>query len=148
LASAPDAKLWLVDYLKDAYVPKNADFRRIRGYVSKHRKTYVTKYRDLHHKVFAHKEITDATQVSALFARTNVREMQRMLLFCLSLYDALWELFVNGQRPVLRLLKISVDRIRKRAAVNRRSNEVHERVVEEADSFLKVAAIGNRHTHK
>lgn len=143
-ASATNSQSWLADYLKDAYVPKGADFRRMRGYVSKHRKTYVTKYCDLRHKVFAHKEVTDATQVSALFARTNIREMQRMLLFCLSLYEALWALFVNGKRPVLRPRRISVDRIRKRAAKSGRSNAVHERVVEEADAFLKAAAMRNK----
>src|SRR5690348_2068181 len=76
LASAANAQSWLTDYLENAYIPKRADFRRLRGYMSKHRKIYVTKYRDLRHKVFAHKEITDATQVSTLFARTNIREMQ------------------------------------------------------------------------
>lgn len=113
-ASAANAPSWIADYMNSVYVPKPADSRRLRGYVSKHRKTYLAKYRDLRHKVFAHKEITDATQISALFARTNIREMQRMLLFCLSLYDALWQLFVNGKKPVLRSRKISVDRIRKR----------------------------------
>jgi hypothetical protein len=148
LASAANAQSWLADYLKSAYVPKGADFRRLRGYVSKHRKIYLTKYQDLRHKVFAHKEITDATQVSALFARTNIREMQRMLLFCLSLSDALWELFVNGKKPVLRSRKISVDRIRKRAAANGRSNAVHERVVEEADAFLQTAARNTKQLRK
>lgn len=140
LASATNAPSWIVEYMNSVYVPKPADFRRLRGYVSKHRKTYLAKYRDLRHKVFAHKEITDATQVSALFARTNIREMQRMLLFCLSLYDALWQLFVNGRKPVLRSRKISVDRIRKRAVGRSRSNAVHERIVEEAEAFLKAAA--------
>jgi hypothetical protein len=131
-----------------AYVPKPADFRRLRGYVSKYRKAYLTKYQDLRHKVFAHREITDATQITALFARTNIREMQRMLLFCLSLYDALWQLFVNGRKPVLRFRKISVDRIRKRGVAHGRSNAVHERVVEEADAFLKAAAVVNMQMRK
>lgn len=143
LASAPNAPSWITEYMDTAYVPKPADFRRLRGYASKHRKTYLAKYQDLRHKVFAHREITDATQITALFARTNIREMQRMLLFCLSLYDALWQLFVNGRKPVLRSRKISVDRIRKRGVARRRSNAVHERVVEEADAFLKAAAVVN-----
>ena len=140
LASAPNASSWIVGYMDTAYVPKPGDFRRLRGYVSKHRKTYLAKYQDLRHKVFAHREITDATQISALFARTNIREMQRMLLFCLSLYDALWQLFVNGRKPVLRSRRVSVDRIRKRHVPHGRSNAVHERVVEEAEAFLKAAA--------
>ena len=130
------------------YDPRPADFRRLRGYVSKHRKTYLAKYQDLRHKVFAHREITDATQISALFARTNIREMQRMLLFCLSLYDALWQLFVNGKKPVLRSRKISVDRIRKRGVRHGRSNAVHERIVEEAQAFLEAAAKVNMQLRK
>jgi hypothetical protein len=140
MASSSNAQSWLADYLKDAYVPKAADFRRLRGYVSKHRKTYLAKYGDLRHKVFAHKEITDATQVSALFAKTNIREMQRMMLFLHSLHGALSQLFVNGNKPVLRPRKVSVDRIRKRGAASGRSNAVHERIVQEAEAFLVAAA--------
>lgn len=148
LASAPNAPSWIAEYMDAAYVPKPADFRRLRGYASKHRKTYLAKYQALRHKVFAHREITDATQISALFARTNIREMQRMLLFCLSLYDALWQLFVNGRKPTLRSRKISVDRIRKRDIIRGRSNAVHERVVEETEAFLKAAATVNMQLRK
>jgi hypothetical protein len=63
-----------------------------------------------------------------------------MLLFCLSLYDALWQLFVNGKKPVLRSRTISVDRIRKRGVMHGRNNAVHERIVEEAEAFLKAAS--------
>lgn len=34
-------------------------------------------------------------------------------LFLLGLYDALWMLFVNGRKPVLRMRQYSVARIRK-----------------------------------
>jgi AbiU2 len=79
---------WLDSYLKHVYVLKPADFQRLRGYVSKHRKVYLEKYQPLRHRVFAHKGISDAADVSALFAKTNIREVQRMLVFLLSLYDA------------------------------------------------------------
>lgn len=136
--SSSNAHEWIDAYMASVYVPKGSDFRRLQGYVSKHRKTYVVKYRDLRHKVFAHKEIVDAAQVSALFARTNIREMQRMLLFCLSLYDALWSLLMNGKRPILRPRKISVAKIRKRERAS--GGAVHERIVQEVEAFLKAAA--------
>jgi hypothetical protein len=103
---------WLDSYLKHVYVPKPADFRRLRGYVSKRRKTYLEKYQPLRHQVFAHSELSDATEVSALFAKTNIREMERMLVFLMSLYDAMWQLFVNGHRPVLRPYRYSVKGMR------------------------------------
>ena len=54
-------------------------------------------------------------------------------------YDALWHLFMNGRKPVLRSRRISVDRIRKRAVGRGRSNAVHERIVEEVEAFLQAA---------
>ena len=102
--------------MKHVYAPKPTDFRRLRGYVRKHRKIYLEKYQPLRHQVFAHKGLSDAADVSALFAKTNVRELQRMLVFLMLLYDALWGLFVNGHRPVLRPRRYSVKRMRDRAA--------------------------------
>jgi AbiU2 len=131
---------WLDSYLKHVYVPKPADFRRLRGYVRKHRKIYLEKYQPLRHQVFAHKGLSDAADVSALFAKTNIREMQRMLVFLMSLYDALWGLFVNGQRPVLRPQRYSVKRMRERTAKNPRGGSVLERLVREAERFLKSAS--------
>lgn len=140
MAASTNAHVWLANYLKAAYVPKPADFRRLRGYVSKQRKIYLAKYRDLRHKVFAHKEIADAGQVSALFAKTNIREMQRMLLFLFSLHGALQQLFDNGKKPVLRPRRMSVNRMLKRPPGKGGSNNIHERVVEEAQTFLTAAA--------
>jgi hypothetical protein len=45
---------WLNGYLRHAYEPKAADFRRLRGYVSKQRKLYLDKYRPLRHQVSDH----------------------------------------------------------------------------------------------
>jgi hypothetical protein len=131
---------WLDSYLKHVYVPSPADFRRLRGYVSKHRKIYLEKYQPLRHRVFAHKGLSNAADVSALFAKTNVREMQRMLTVLMSLYEALWQLFVNGHRPVLRPQTYSIRRMRERAATNARGGPVHERLVYEAERFLKGAS--------
>jgi hypothetical protein len=131
---------WLNDYLRHVYEPKAADFRRLRGYVSKYRKIYLDKYQPLRHQVFAHRGLSDAQDISALFARTNVREMQRMLTFLMSFYEAIWQLFVNGHRPVLRPRRYSVERMRKRVAKNERGRSAHERLVHEAERFLQAAS--------
>jgi hypothetical protein len=132
---------WLDNYLKDIYLPKPADFRRLRGYVSRYRKIYLEKYQPLRHRVFAHKGASDAGDVSALFASTNIRELQRMLTFLMSLYDAMWQLFVNGKRPVLRPQRYSVGRMRARLAKNARGRSVHERLVHEVERFLEEASV-------
>jgi hypothetical protein len=137
LKTAPD---WLPEYLESAYVPKAADFRRLRAYVHKQRKVYNDKYRDLRRKVFAHKELTDPAAVSALFARTNVRELQRLIVFFSRLYDALWQLFFNGRKPTLRPRRYSLRRMRDRPSPPEISRSVHERIAHEAERFLVAAA--------
>lgn len=132
------APSWLARYLQDVYVPKPKDFRRFRALLRKHRKTYEAKYRDLRHKVFAHKGVSDPGDVQALFARTNIRELQRLLIFLMSLYEALWQLFVNGHRPVLRARRYSAARIRKNPSRGR-GNSVQERMIREVEQFLRGA---------
>lgn len=135
--SPPD---WLPDYLRDAYVPVAADFRRLRAHVNKHRRIYEAKYRDLRHKVFAHKEVADRPEVDALFAKTNIREVQRMLAFLGSLYEALWQLFFNGRKPVLRPRRYSLKRIRAIPSPPERITAVQERITHEVEKFLRQAA--------
>jgi hypothetical protein len=142
--SASTPPVWLADYMKRVYVPKPSDFRRLRGYVSKQRKIYIDKYRPLRHQVFAHKGLSDAAVVSALFAKTNIREMQQMLVFLMSFYNALWRLFYNGHRPVLHPQRYSVARMRARAAKSPKGGSVHERLVYEAERFLRAASASPR----
>jgi len=137
LATPPD---WLPEYLAEAYVPKAADFRRLRAYVHKQRRVYNEKYRDLRRKVFAHKELTDPAAVSALFAKTNIREFQRLLVFFSRLYDALWQLFFNGRKPTLRPRRYSLKRMRDRPSPPEIGRSVHERIAHEAERFLMAAA--------
>lgn len=136
----PGATSWLGTYLKDVYVPTPRDFRNLRSLVRKHRATYEANYRDLRHKLFAHKEVSDPVDVTALFAKTKVRELQRILISLLALYDALWMLFVNGHEPVVRVRRYSVARIRKRPSAGKGSS-LQERLVREAERFLLAAAV-------
>jgi len=131
---------WLNDYLRDAYVPKVGDFRRLRAHVGKRRKTYEDKYRDLRHKIFAHKGTSDPAVITALFAKTNIRELQRMLVFLGSLYEALWQLFMNGRKPSLRPRRYSVRSMRERPSPHAKSAAVHERILHEAGRFLTDAS--------
>ncbi len=132
-ASPPE---WLPDYLRDAYVPNAKDFRRLRAHIKKYRKVYEAKYKNLRHKFFAHKQVSQRSDVEALFAQTNIRELQKMLAFLGSLYRALWELFFNGRKPVLRAARYSVKQMRHRPSPLWRSTVVQEDITLEAERFL------------
>ena len=136
----PEAPMWLTEYLRDSYEPTAHDFRRIRAHVRKRRKIYESNYRDIRHKWFAHKAVSDQTEIAALFVKTNTRELQQLFAFLRSLYEVLWELFFNGSKPVLGPLRYSVKRFRGSRLTHRRPRGIHEKITHEAKQFLRSAS--------
>jgi len=131
---------WLDDYLKNAYEPTAADFRRLRAHVNRRRKIYEAKYRDVRHKYFAHKAVSDPAETAVLFSKGSNQELQQLFVFLGSLYHALWELFYNGHKPILRPLRYSVRRMRKVPSASYRRGTVQEQILREAEQFLRAAA--------
>lgn len=106
----------------------------------KYRKIYEERYRDLRRKFFAHREVSDRAEIDALFGKTNIRELQRLLAFLESLSEALWQLFFNGHKPVLRPRRYSVKRMRDHPSPPGRVKVVQEAITHEAEQFLRAAA--------
>jgi hypothetical protein len=130
---------WLDEYLKTVYEPKPADFRRLRSHVRKRRKIYEARYRDLRSKVFAHKELLDG-YAAALFANTNIRELQQLCPFLGSLYVALWQMYFNGEKPILRPERYSTKRMRNLPSPAGLGKRVQEEITLEAERFLMSAS--------
>jgi hypothetical protein len=131
--------IWLEEFLGDVYEPTPDDFRRIRTLVRKWRNVYDSRYADLRNKVFAHKELSDEGEAAALFAKTKIHELQRLFAFLGSLYEALWQLFFNGRRPVLRARRYSTRRMRDLPSPS--PKEVQEKITHEVESFLRTASV-------
>lgn len=136
-AHPPD---WLPTYLERAYQPKPNDFRRIRGVIRKWRRIYEDRYRPLRHKIFAHADLANKTEIAQLFAKTNIRELQRLHSFLGSLYEGLWQLFFNGRKPVMRPQRYSVKRMRALGTRPRPHGTVQEDITAEAERFLVSAS--------
>ena len=89
--AADQAAVTYIDrYLQDVYVPKPADFRHFRALVRKHRGTYEAKYRDLRHKIFAHKEVSDPAGVAD--APRDLGEFSMFSPDAATSFDGNWEL--------------------------------------------------------
>jgi hypothetical protein len=138
-----NADEWLPGYLRTAYEPTIEDFRRLKRYVANRRKIYEATYRPLRHKVFAHKERMERADVDALFAGTNLRELQKLLVFLRRLHDALWELLQNGRKPNLRPARYSVRRMREQPSAEHRRSSVQERLTYEVERALQALARGS-----
>jgi hypothetical protein len=130
-------KPWLDRYISEAYVPKASDFKRLRGYVSKYSKLYTKNYRDLRNKVFAHREMSNSEEEAVLFAKTNIRELERILAFLGALQSALLQLLDNGRRPVLRPRRHSLNSLRKGKGSKNRAQQIQERITQETEAFLQ-----------
>lgn len=135
-----NATEWLDEYLKTAYVPEQADFRRLRSHVKKYRRIYEVNYRDIRHKFYAHKMIASQAEVEVLFSKASVREIRRLVIFPQRLYETLWYLFYNGQKPVLRPMRHSVKRMRNLPSPRGGKGSVQEDIAHEVERFLLNAA--------
>jgi len=132
-----NADEWLTDYLKTAYVPNSDDFRKIKRLVSVRRKIYESNYQPLRHTFFAHRSASTQTDIAALFAKTNIRELQKMLVFLRRLHEALWQLFFNGLKPTLRPARYSVSRIRESPSPTSHQTQLQERITHEAENVIR-----------
>ena len=70
-SESANADEWLDDYLKSVYEPTAKDFRDLKKKIKEFRKIYESNYRDIRHKIYAHKEVSDAEETQKLFSKTN-----------------------------------------------------------------------------
>jgi hypothetical protein len=117
-----------------AYEPSDADFRVLRKEASKWRKVYEANYRDLRHKLYAHRELADDEDIAALFSKTSVEEIEGLFGFLLSLWYVLWELFTNGRKADLNQQRRSIREIVEKPT--RSSPEVMEILGREITHYL------------
>src|SRR3989338_4947410 len=109
--SSPNADEWLPDFLADTHEPTIEDFRRLKRLLASRRKIYEEKYRPLRHKIFAHRGVLDRAEMKSLFAKTNTRELQQLLVFLSRLHEVLWQLYFNGRRPSFKPARFSVQQM-------------------------------------
>ena len=140
-----NADEWIDDYLKSVYEPTAKDFRELRKKVKEFRKIYESNYRDIRHKIYAHKEVSDAEEMQKLFSKTNIRDLQKVFVFVNALYESLWQLLHNGHKPVLRSMRYSVRNMMRDRKPEWQSQTVQERMVGEVSDFLKSLTSNAQH---
>jgi hypothetical protein len=128
----------IAEFVKAAYEPSAHDFRHLKALVARYRKIYERNYEQLRHQWFAHKVAAEPEEIAKLFEKTNTGELQRLFAFLSSLHHALWELFFNGRKPLLRPSRYSLKRMRN--SLNSGRESVRERIVHEAEGILIAAS--------
>jgi AbiU2 len=138
--SSANADEWLPEYMQTAYEPNSDDFKRLKRHVSNRRKIYEANYRPLRHKVFAHRGVATRVEVGELFAKTNIREMQQLVVFLGRFHEVLWQLYFNGRKPMLTPTRFSVKRMLEQPSPNAKQRNLQERLVHETQVFLAAHA--------
>jgi hypothetical protein len=87
-----------MSYVADKYDLTIENVRDMRKAVGKWRAVYEARYREIRHKIFAHKSLS-RTDADKLMAKTNIDEVKQLLGFLHSLYMSLSRLYINGIAP-------------------------------------------------
>ena len=95
-------------------------------------------YQKIRHKLYAHKEWSDIVSIKKQFRKTRIRELERLFIFLNQLYEALWELFHNGRKPVLRPMRYSINMIRKRRKRALDESTIQEQMVNDVKDFFNL----------
>ena len=100
-----NAHEWIDDFMRgNVFVPKVSDFKRWQSFVKARRKVYESCYNQLRNKVYAHRDRTD---IAGIVAKTNIRELGRLVSDMYQFHDVLLELLQDGRKPRLRPLRHS-----------------------------------------
>jgi len=108
----------VAEYVRDAYEPTAADFRGLRRETKEWRRIYEKNYRAVRNQIFAHTEVSKADEVGALFSKTNVEELERMVTDLVLLHSRLQNLLQNGVKPDIVRTTSSVQELRKAKSRN------------------------------
>jgi hypothetical protein len=93
----------IAEYVCDRYVPTSEDFDRLEQEVESYRNIYNPRYKDVRDKIFAHSVYSGVDEINVLLEKTDVDELKRLFGFLHGLHEALYQLYVNGARPIVRL---------------------------------------------
>ena len=91
----------LTDYFIGLWVPDQECIAALRRTLAPRIERYQNVYRHLRNRLYAHSLTNDAAIIQGLFANTNRRELEEMLLAVREVVGLIQEMYQNGSEPVL-----------------------------------------------
>jgi hypothetical protein len=90
---------YLDDYLKGLWEPTVDDLRDIARMLRPHKTKFHAVYKDIRNKTIAHSIAVDAADVSALFSKTLIGEIDDIIYGLNDILEVVRQLYTNGRRP-------------------------------------------------
>ena len=132
------------DYIAKVYEPQPEDWRRLRKHVSNWRRVYMAHYKEIRNSVYAHHERISPDKKSDLFKQANYLELEKLFAFLDALHEALWSLYYNGRKPVIRYRRRSLVQMFTSENAGQRGFTAGELVAQDARKFLESHVSRNR----
>ncbi|VVE07867.1 hypothetical protein [Pandoraea cepalis] len=92
---------YLDGYLPGVYEPVTADFQTLAAAITPCEAVYKTNYQPIRHKLIAHKDMATIGGKDALFAKTNIGEVEAIIEVLYQVAEVVEQLFNNGRRTNL-----------------------------------------------
>ena len=92
---------WLENFITEAHEPTIKELQSLETKLQEWTDKFDQCYRPLRNKVFAHRALKQNAAVNKLAQKTNVNELEQLLLFLYDLTTTLEDMFNNGQKPEL-----------------------------------------------
>jgi len=136
----------LKSYMADICVPDEDNIARIQCALNGYKRIFDRDYRDLRNKVFAHK-VHVGKEVSDLFSKTNVDDLQRIVTFLGRFHDAWFDTYENGKRLTLRRRSRSVNQMLAKPRGRQLIKPIEEESVAATVRVLESIAISSKLNH-
>ncbi len=110
---------WLDNYMKSVWVPPDPSaLRHLKKTLAPIARRFEEIYRPIRHAIFAHRLMSDDQSAAQFFGATNRQEVGGIVDFLQDLIDAIEDLYINGNEPILgrRVYEESNQRIRSEVA--------------------------------
>lgn len=122
--------------VSDIYEPSTNDFRRLKRLIATRRREYESMLRPWRHKLYAHRGVLDSTELEEVPPDIEAARLQKLVTFLPRIHGLLWRLYYDGQRPVMRPARYSVERMLERPLSDRKLWSLQEKLVHEASQVL------------
>jgi hypothetical protein len=124
------------EFVALAHEPTQVDFDLLNGQLATHTDLYETTIQPIRHNVFAHAGHITRNEMLAMFANVPMADLERLTVFPLQLWRALWQCYHNGYRPEFTAIPISLAEITGDPVGEHEVSWEHRHAVKDTTDFL------------
>jgi hypothetical protein len=121
----------------DIYEPQPQDWQRLCEHVRKWKSVYRQNYKPVRDRVVAHHDHINIKKKTSLFDNTLYTELEKLFAFLDAFYMALYKLYFEGKKPIIRFRRYSLLKMDAKRKMNQSNPTVDEMATLDTWNFLE-----------